>query len=259
MTIQVSIDGLRLAAARSGQYVGSETYWCGADGKWVDVWLTSDPPSAAKTLIYKKGGDRPFVGVAKFDSYKQEYEDRRSGAAKLSGQWAKMPDVMIAKCSEALALRKAFPAELAGIDGVTPEEKRPHQDFDVEPITFRQTEVWQKFVSAIAKAETLERVKELVALARQRVNEGKMSPRNAAHEAIDEEFEIACNRVEHKGYSLLPKYLEAVNKVTDPDEADALTQSAFGDLAGDDLQTFQKALGDRLTQINRELDEALAE
>ncbi|MEM9450236.1 MAG: phage recombination protein Bet [Cyanobacteria bacterium P01_E01_bin.6] len=109
MTIQVSIDGMRLAASRSGNCAGSESFWCGTDGQWVDVWLKDECPAAAKTHVYLKGCERPFVGVARFDSYKQEYGN------SLSGMWAKMPDLMIQKCSEAKALRKAFPAELSGI------------------------------------------------------------------------------------------------------------------------------------------------
>lgn len=109
MTIQVSIDGFRLQAARSGMYAGSETFWCGPDGVWTDVWLHPEPPAAAKTLVWKTGSTKPFTAAAGFNSYKQEYN------GKLSGLWAKMPDVMIGKASEALALRKAFPAELSGL------------------------------------------------------------------------------------------------------------------------------------------------
>lgn len=109
MTIQVSIDGFRTIASRSGMYGGSQTFWCGSDGVWCDVWLLSAPPVAAKTEVYRAGCARPFVGVAKFDNYAQRYN------GKLADLWAKMPEVMVGKCSESLALRKAFPAELSGL------------------------------------------------------------------------------------------------------------------------------------------------
>jgi len=104
MTIQAGIDGLRSIAERTGQLDGSETYWCGEDGQWADVWLSSKPPAAAKTIIHRKGSTHPFVGVARFADY-------NAG----QGLWSKMPAAMIAKCSEALALRKAFPADLSGV------------------------------------------------------------------------------------------------------------------------------------------------
>jgi phage recombination protein Bet len=104
MTIQAGIDGLRSIAERTGQLDGSETFWCGEDGQWQDVWLGAKPPAAAKTIIHRKGASHPFVGVARFADY-------NAG----QGLWAKMPAAMIAKCSEALALRKAFPADLSGV------------------------------------------------------------------------------------------------------------------------------------------------
>lgn len=104
MTVQVSIDGFRTIAARSGLYGGSVTEWCGDDGVWRDVWLGNGNPSAAKTTVWRNGSPQPFVGVAKFSSYSQG-----------QGLWAKMPDTMIGKVSESLALRKAFPAELSGL------------------------------------------------------------------------------------------------------------------------------------------------
>lgn len=115
MSIQTSIDGYRLIADRTGKYAGSETFWCGADGDWKDVWLSAEYPAAAKTMVYKLGSDRFFSGVALFSDYKQEFYSKQDNSYKLSPMWKKMPTTMIAKCSEALALRKAFPAELSGL------------------------------------------------------------------------------------------------------------------------------------------------
>jgi hypothetical protein len=60
MTISSGIDGLRSIAERTGQLDGSSSYWCGEDGVWVDVWLSSKPPAAAKTILYRKGCAHPF-------------------------------------------------------------------------------------------------------------------------------------------------------------------------------------------------------
>jgi phage recombination protein Bet len=111
MSIQVSIDGLRLQAARSGEIDGQDgPYWCAEDGIWKEVWLSDKPPAAAKVLVYRRGCSHPFVGIARFDAYKQTQKD-----GKLTTFWARMPDLMIAKVAESLALRKAFPAELSGL------------------------------------------------------------------------------------------------------------------------------------------------
>jgi phage recombination protein Bet len=113
---QVSIDGFRLTAQRSSEYRGQMApQWCGKDGKWVDVWLSDDLPAAARVGVYRAGFAEPLVRVAVFASYAQY---KKGG--DLNRMWQTMPDVMIAKCAEALALRAAFPAELSGV--YAPEE-----------------------------------------------------------------------------------------------------------------------------------------
>lgn len=112
MNIQTSIDGFRLIAERTGEYEGqTKPEWCNQNGEWKDVWLSELPPAAARIGAWRTGFREPAWGVAKFDSYCVYKKNSKT----LNEFWSKMPEVMIAKVAEALALRKAFPQELSGI------------------------------------------------------------------------------------------------------------------------------------------------
>ena len=104
MQVLCTIDGLRIVAERSSKYAGqTPAMWCGNDGVWKDVWLEKMPPAACKIGVMRSDFAQPLYAVARFDSYNQG-----------TSYWTSMPDIMISKCAEALALRRAFPARLSG-------------------------------------------------------------------------------------------------------------------------------------------------
>lgn len=105
--VQVSIDGMRAIAQRTGLYDGQDEpeFLTDNDGKLL----------GCKVRVYRKDWSRPAVGVAYMAEFVQTTKE-----GKVTQFWGKMPHVMISKVAESIALRKAFPEDTSGL--YIPEE-----------------------------------------------------------------------------------------------------------------------------------------
>lgn len=105
--VQVSIDGLRAIAERTGLYAGQD-----------EPEFIENPDGSlklCKVRVWRKDWPRPAVGIAHWDEYVQTTKDKQTGKVRPNEMWARMRHVMLAKCAEALALRKAFPEDMSGL------------------------------------------------------------------------------------------------------------------------------------------------
>lgn len=130
MSIITGIDGLRAIAARSLRYRPDEdepnfTYDETLRGPTNPLGIER---AMVKIYMRDEGGEtwRPVAGVAywsEFAPISEEWKEGEDGKRRptgnqtldMSGQWGRMPRVMLAKCAEAQALRKAFPEDLSGL------------------------------------------------------------------------------------------------------------------------------------------------
>jgi phage recombination protein Bet len=104
LAIQTGIDGYRLIADRTGKLAG-------IDDAEFDREDKTHPEKATVTVYKLINGEKcPFSASARWNEYCAFKKDGTPMAL-----WKKMPYLMLGKCAEALALRKAFPADLTGI------------------------------------------------------------------------------------------------------------------------------------------------
>ena len=105
MIVQTGIDGYRMLAARTAELAG-------VDDAIFEEREGQAYPVKATVTVYRmvKGVRCPFTGTARWSEYAQRGKD-----GDLMGLWGRMPYGQLAKCAEALAIRKGFSSEVGPV------------------------------------------------------------------------------------------------------------------------------------------------
>lgn len=117
MQLMTGINGYFTIANRHDQFDGYEEGYVSKDGQELPDTYAGNDYIGAWCKVYRKDRRMPAKGVAFMAEYNKGH-----------GNWKSMPRVMILKCAESIALRKAFPQELNGT--YTAEEMPP--EFDIK-------------------------------------------------------------------------------------------------------------------------------
>lgn len=105
MTIQIGIDGYRLIADRTGKY---------APGKAEEFKYDENKKLISATAyVMKMTNDGKWHEISATAYYDEYVGLTKAGVP--NSMWNSKPHIMLGKCAESLALRKAFPAELSGV------------------------------------------------------------------------------------------------------------------------------------------------
>ena len=150
MVLLMTIDGYRSLAERTGQYFGQDDIQFGEE--------TEGHPAWARATVYKLFPQKVgrFCATAYWDEFVQ-----MDGQGRPTGLWGKMPHNQLAKCAEALALRKAFPI-LSGLyikdefpeEGEAELENGAQLAVEVEMIEAARSETEAKPSAEAVRSET---------------------------------------------------------------------------------------------------------
>lgn len=133
--MMTGINGFYSIANNSQSYDGIEVGLVGKDGEYLQLTYPGHDFIGAWAKVYRKDRRIPTEGVAMLAEYDKGH-----------GNWKSMRRIMITKCAESIALRKAFPQEL---NGLYTQEEMPT---DFAP-TKQQVETARESVKAIIKQE----------------------------------------------------------------------------------------------------------
>lgn len=148
MSIQCGIDGYRAIAERSGTLAGIE------DAVY-DSEENLQPKKASVTVYRMLEGIRvSFTASARWSEY--------FPGEKLGFMWKKMPYLMLGKCAESLALRKAFPNDLSGL--YTNEEMAQAGNTTIEVISEKEI---KDIGTSATREEAEQRIADLDALSQE--------------------------------------------------------------------------------------------
>ena len=143
----VSIGGYRTIAQRNGDYLGIKA----SDAPVVERSEEAIDPDQnplgfveATVKVWRRLGPNEYWdnwGVARWDELAPMYWDKSNGKRVLKdGFWKTMPELMLIKCAEAQAIRRAWPSDFNGLH-VEDEFDRAVADEDViEAIEHQETE-----------------------------------------------------------------------------------------------------------------------
>lgn len=148
--IIVSIDGLRSIAERTGAYApGPTRYEYDADKNLMAAFVTV----------------KKLVAGSWFDVEESAFYEEYRGSSPI---WKKMPRVMLAKCAEARALRRAFSSDLSGLYAAEEMDQAQREEVpvgrgstvEVAPVT-KPSQDQSDALNAIEACDSLDALKKL--------------------------------------------------------------------------------------------------